>query len=175
MSRARVAVLPEPEWTMAVTETVKAFGRLNIVTTLARHPRLAAACSSLGGMLLFEGELPSLYRELVILRTACRTGCGYLREHHVALGLAAGLSGAEIAALSAELGDFPWSAADLPVLQAVDELLDTCAVSDQVWGTLAGQLGEVHLIELVVLTGYYRLIAMTVNSLRIPLEDSAHE
>jgi 4-carboxymuconolactone decarboxylase len=168
---ARLTALAESEWTDAVAETVRLFGPLNVVTTLARHPRLASACSGLGGMLLFEGALPAPYRELVILRTAYRHDCIYIQEHHVPLGLKAGLTMAQIHSTSAALADFRWPATDRVVLTAVDELCDTCTLGDRVWQALAGRFSDAEVIELVVLTGYYRMLAATINALRIPLED----
>jgi alkylhydroperoxidase family enzyme len=166
----RIPPLPESEWDSALAEIVASFGPLNVVTTLGRYPQLCSACSSLGSMLLFSGTLPARCRELAILRTAYRSGCAYEQEHHERLGAEIGLTRLEISALSADAAGQSWAALDHAVITAADELCDTSTLSDQTWEALSCQFQECQLIELIVVIGYYRMIAYVLNSLRTPIE-----
>ena len=75
-------------------------GDLNIFATLAHHPKLLKRWSAFGGVLLYGGELPARERELLILRTAWNCRADYEWGQHVRIGLAAGVTSDEIAALA---------------------------------------------------------------------------
>jgi alkylhydroperoxidase family enzyme len=51
-----------------------------------------------------------------------------------------------------------------------DELHRTASVTDALWGELAAVWSAEQLVELVVLAGYYHVIAFVTNALRVPLE-----
>src|ERR1700756_4237190 len=92
-----------------------------LLSTLVRHPDLTKAFLRFSVHLLMASTLPARIRELTILRVAHRTACVYEWEHHVDLGIRAGLTTDEIAGVRrAEVADD----FDRIVLAAVDELID---------------------------------------------------
>ena len=141
--------------------------RLNIFGTLARNPALYKAFLSLGGHLLTAGELPAREREIVILRTGCRSESEYEFAQHRAIGREAGLTDTEIEWLA---GDGAWSQDDAALVAMVDELVDDNMVSEETWQRLTRRWSETQLLELLVLCGFYRLVSGLLNSIGVAIE-----
>lgn len=141
---------------------------LNIFRTIARNPPLTQGFLGLGGRLLL-GTVPARERELVILRTGWRSQSEYEFGQHTGLGLAAGLSQEEVAAL-ADVGDARWSPDDAALVALVDELCDDDVVSDATWAALSARWSDEQLLELLVLAGYYRLVSGLLTSAGVALE-----
>lgn len=148
-------------------------GDLNLFATLAHHPKLLKRWSGFGGVLLYGGELPHRERELLILRTAWNCGAAYEWGQHVRIGLAAGLTRDEIAAVATDDpgDDQGWSAADAALLRAADELHLDARIGDATWAALARTWDEAQLIELCMVVGQYHLVAFTLNSLGVQREE----
>ncbi|TDD90712.1 carboxymuconolactone decarboxylase family protein [Actinomadura darangshiensis] len=163
--------LPEEEWDDVVKAVTASIGPLNIVTTIARHPKLFHSWIGFASMLLMGGTLSDRDRELAILRTAHHRSCAYEWDHHRKVALGVGLTEGEIAALRLAPDEHGWSDEDRMVLTAADELHAGGTVSDATWTELSTRLGEHQLIELVMLIGHYHLLAFTLNALRVQNED----
>jgi 4-carboxymuconolactone decarboxylase len=144
-------------------------GQLNIFRTLARNEKLAKAFMRLGGHLLGGGVLPAREREIVILRTGRRAGSEYEFAQHRRIGRTAGLTDHEIARL-ADSTDAHWSDDDAALIAMVDDLCDDDVVSEATWQRLRARWDEAQLLELLVLTGYYRLVSGMLNSAGVALE-----
>ena len=142
---------------------------LNIFRTLDHNHELFKAFLTLGTHLLRGDVLPSREREIVILRTGWRSGTEYEFGQHTLIGRDAGLTDDEIAAL-AEAGAPRWSDADRALVDMVDEICSDNVVSAATWQALASRWTEPQLLELVVLTGYYRLVSGLLNSAGVALE-----
>ncbi len=147
---------------------------LRIFATLGRaNPDLFRRWLGFGGTLL-SGTLPGRLRELVVLRTSYRFGGRYEWAHHLELGEAQGLTRSEMAALgAASLDGLEVSPLEEAALRAVDETADLGAVSDSTWDTLAVQLDDAELIELLMLIAHYLMLATVLRSLRVQLEPQA--
>jgi alkylhydroperoxidase family enzyme len=144
---------------------------LKLFRTLVVNQDLADRMRPLGAGLLGHGRLSLRERELVIDRATARAGAEYEWGVHVtAFGEAAGLTEDELDATAAGgPGDFA-DPADADLITLVDELHDTAAVSDDLWARLAARYDEPTLLELVILAGWYRLIAGVINAVGIELE-----
>jgi hypothetical protein len=66
--------------------------------------------------------------------------------------------------------DPPYEPAIRLLIRLVDELHDTCGISDGLWSALAGVYRDDQLLELVIIAGWYRLVSYVINALRIELE-----
>ncbi len=145
---------------------------LALFRTLAVHPELMSRMRPLGSGILGHGTVSPRDREIVIHRACARAGAEYeWGVHAVAFGTAVGLTPEQIAATAAGGPDDPaWSAHDSALIALVDELHDTCAVSDELWERLAATHADQVLLELVVIAGWYRTIAYVINAARIRLE-----
>jgi AhpD family alkylhydroperoxidase len=140
---------------------------LNLFGTLAHRPRLLSLVNALGGRLMFDALLSDRERELVILRTAAHARCAYEIGAHRALGATAGLDAAEIASALEPGSAHPWAAADGALLRVADEVATGADVGDEAWAALDGVLDDAGRVELLVLIGFYRMLAGLLNGARV--------
>ena len=184
---ARIQPLPPEEWPPEMREALAALrpahprqpfprrdGRpkaRNALGTLARHPELARAFNTFNGHILFASTLSARQRELLVLRVATLRESAYEWEQHAVLAGDAGLGSDEVSRIV--LGpDAPgWSGLDRALLEAADELVRDGAVSGATWKTLAGELDERQLMDLVFTVGAYDTLAMAFRSFDVELDD----
>jgi alkylhydroperoxidase family enzyme len=173
----RIAPVPPDQRSDAVAETlatlpVESDGEVpNIFTTIAHHPRLLRRWTAFGGVLLFRGELSGRDRELLILRTAWNCQAHYEWDHHVTIGRRAGLTDDEIARVTDGPGADGWTPDEAALLRAADELHDHNRIDDGTWAALAAVHSPAQLVEICMVVGQYHLVAFTLNSLGVQLED----
>ncbi|MCV7103705.1 carboxymuconolactone decarboxylase family protein [Mycobacterium palustre] len=173
----RLQPLPADEWDESVDQALSGMlppERRNpeaagtLMSTLARHPKLARAFLRFSGYLLYGSTLPARVREQAILRVAHRRNCAYEWSHHVKIGARAGLSEADVAA--AQTGE-PDDDFDRAVFAAVDELDETSELSDRTWAALGERLDERQRMDLVFTVGGYIALAMAINTFGVELEN----
>lgn len=146
---------------------------LALFRVLAINPTLAERMTGWGGYLLGRhATLPLREREIVIDRVCARCGAEYEWGVHVAaFSTAAGFTDQQIAAIAHAGADLaPLSPAERLLVQMVDELHDTCDISDPLWAELARHWTAAQLIELLLLAGWYRAISYVCRVTRVPLE-----
>jgi len=172
----RVQPLPADQWDEAVEQALSGMlpperrnpdGAGNLMSTLARHPKLARSFLRFGGYLLISSTLPARIREQAILRVAHRRSCAYEWTHHVGIARQAGLSDAEIAA--AKTGETD-DAFDRAVFTAVDELDESSNLSAGTWAALSERLDERQRMDFVFTVGGYIGLAMALNTFGVELE-----
>lgn len=149
---------------------------LKLFRTLGRNLPLAQAMRGVGSYMLGrKSSLDLRERELVIDRVCARCGCEYeWGVHAAAFGAAAGLTETELAATVRGAADDPaWNERDALLVRLVDELHDTSKVSDKLWSGLADVYEPPQLLELLVLVGWYHVIAFVCNGAKVELEDWA--
>ncbi|TDD58471.1 carboxymuconolactone decarboxylase family protein [Actinomadura darangshiensis] len=140
---------------------------LVLFRTLHRNPKLASRMRVLGAGLLAHGRLPARDREIVIDRTCARAGCEY--EWGVHAETFAELDREQLRATVT--GDpSPWSPKERLLINAADELHDSAQISRPTWDALTAHYDEPQLLELLVLTGWYRTISQLINTLEIDNE-----
>lgn len=143
----------------------------NLFTTVARHRKVFRPWLRFAAALMPGGVLPRRDTELVILRVAQLCGCEYEWRHHESLAALAGLTTAQVEAVREGAEADGWTARQAVLLEATDELYASTTWSDDTWRGLKAQLSERELIELPMLVGHYVMVAMTVNGLRIQLDE----
>jgi alkylhydroperoxidase family enzyme len=172
--------LPESEWPEEARALLggrppaigERIGDNNIFATFARHPGLFLAWMPFGGYLLRrDGVLPARERELLILRTGCNCGSDYEWGQHVRLSERLGMSREEIMRVAEGPDAEGLAPADALLLRAADELHAASKLSDETWQALSERYDEPGLIEIAMLVGHYHLVAFTLNSLEIELDE----
>lgn len=138
-----------------------------VFTTLGRNRRLFRRWLWFAGSLMPGGKLPRADTELVILRVAHNTGSDYEWAQHERIAERAGLSEAEVARVREGPAAEGWSERQAMLLAAVDEMHYGGRIGDELWSRLSGQFDEVRLIELCMLIGHYKMLAMILNTLRV--------
>lgn len=146
---------------------------LTLFRVLHRNPELASRMFVLGAGLLGHGLLPAVDREIVIARVTARTGCAYEWGVHAAtLAQQAGLSPEQLRATTEThaAAAAAWLPRHAAPLDAVDELHDTAQLSQFAWDALSAHYEDAQLLELLVLTGWYRTVSYLANGLLIEEE-----
>lgn len=149
-------------------------GATNIFATFVRHPGLFRRWLPFGGKLM-AGKLAARDRELLILRTGWNCRSDYEWAQHVRIARAVGITDDEIERIRAgadtDAGTDGWSEHDSLLMRAADELHVDACLSDATWTALAERYDERQMIELPMLVGHYHLVAFTLNSLGVQVED----
>jgi alkylhydroperoxidase family enzyme len=112
-------------------------------------------------------------REIVIDRTCARLGCEYEWSVHIAyFAERVGLTPEQVSSLTHGAPADPcWdSHVERIVIGAVDAMVDTGDIADDLWAGLASALDEAQLLDLLLLTGWYHAICFTARITRLPLE-----
>ncbi|MGD0239396.1 MAG: carboxymuconolactone decarboxylase family protein [Streptosporangiaceae bacterium] len=131
------------------------------------QPRLGSALQALGTAVRYETRLSDRCREIAILVVAAHWRSDFERYAHEAVGRAAGLTEAELAAVSdgdyGALGDHEAVAARTAAALAARGDLDDAEYDEAI-----GQLGPDGLFELLTLVGYYATLALQLRVFRVP-------
>jgi alkylhydroperoxidase family enzyme len=138
----------------------------------ARHLPMAEALFALGSYNLGRGTLAPADREIVILRTCARLDAEYeWGVHAVSFPARLGIPEAVVAATRTAASDDPvWNERQALLVRLVDELCETARVGDALWAALAERWSDVQLLELLLVAGFYHVVAFTVNAVRLPNE-----
>ncbi len=146
---------------------------LMLFRTLAASAR--AWTKFCAGSLLDRGPLSLRQRELVIDRTCALAGCEYEWGVHIAIFAGpAGLTPEEVAATAGAGSSAPgWSEAERALLIAVEALHARATLSDAEFAALSAHYNTDQVLEVLLLCGFYRMVAYVANGLDLPLEPDA--
>lgn len=142
----------------------------HLFTVLVQHRRMFWTWGPFSGLLLNFGRLPKRDTEVVILRVAHLRSCQYELQQHRRLALRRGVDADTQAKV------FAWPLADglsdrqQALLTGVDELVADRNMTTESWRSLAGHLDRRQLIEFVTLVGQYDALAMTLDTLGVPMD-----
>jgi 4-carboxymuconolactone decarboxylase len=128
-----------------------------------RSPALGRALEQVGGVLRYELQLSDRSREIAILAVAYFRDSPFEIYAHLSAGRKAGLTDEEMAALrdGTDPG-FP-AEQERAVHRATAGLLAHGTLDDAEYAAAFAVLGERLLFELVVLVGYYQLLATQLS------------
>ena len=143
--------------------------------SLLNHPELAQHIGELGSYLRFgDSILPAEVRELAILRTARRLGAAYEWVKHVPPAREAGISETVIEQLRQEQKPDGLTRAQKAALSVVGCVLERQSIPQDTQDALAKEVGLKGVIELVVLCGFYQMIAAVIFAFDVPLPEGSH-
>lgn len=140
---------------------------------LMHHAGVAEHVQAMGINLRFDGVLPGRLRELAILTAARFWTTEYEWSSHAPIAEKEGLSLAVIDAIAENrTPDFPKD--DEKTVHAFcRELHGEHHVSDATYDAAVAVLGHEGVVELTVLSGYYTIISMTLNTFQVPSPEGA--
>jgi 4-carboxymuconolactone decarboxylase len=124
-----------------------------------------------GGTLLRRCELSARHREILILRAGHRCDAPYEWAQHVRIGREVGLTDADLDRIVAGPDAPGWDELEAALVRAVDELHDHAVIGDATWAVLARHFDERQLIEVPMVVGQYHLVAFTLNSLGVAVDE----
>lgn len=136
-------------------------------------PGLADKAQALGAFCRYGTSLAPRLSELAIITTGAHWQAGFEWAVHAPIALEAGLDPAAVEAI--RLGQEPrFAAADETAVYALSsELLRHRRVTDATYRMAVDALGQLAVVELVGILGYYGLISMTIAAFELPLPDGA--
>lgn len=143
---------------------------LNIFAALGNHPDLLRRWLVFAAHVLSKSTLDPRDRELLILRTGWNCGSPYEWGQHVLIARQCGITDDEIDAVRSGASAPSWSPGDALLLRAADELHEQHGLSDATWEALAAHHSPEQCLDLVATVGQYHLVAMFLNTLRVPLD-----
>lgn len=136
------------------------------------NPELADKWQQLGAALRYRTSLPPRLSEIAILVTARAWDCQLEWHIHARIAAEAGVEAAISEAI--RLGRRP-EGADAEALEIFDyvhELQRDKRVSQQPYDKVLARWGVKGTVELTALSGYYSMVAMTLNAHEFPLPGS---
>lgn len=134
---------------------------------LLHAPELGDLVQAVGGHLRYGGALPGDLRELAILVTGRHTSAQYEFFAHAPIGIEEGLDPEIVEAVrTRQEPTFNDEATEL-VYRFAKMMNEQHSVDDATFSAAVERFGHSGVVELVVLCGYYTLIAMTLNAFGI--------
>jgi alkylhydroperoxidase family enzyme len=172
---ARLAPVPEREWTTAQRSIAVRFGvegrPTNALRTYLHHPRLAENILPFERYIAQESTLSARHRELLILRTAWLCRSQYIWALHAGRARSAGIRSDELTRIARGPDAPGWPPFEAVLLRAVDELLVDSFVSDSTWARLSARFDTPQLMDAVFTVAEMTMVAGTVNSLEVQVDD----
>lgn len=138
-----------------------------------RAPELADRMQRVGAYVRYGAGLPQRLVELAICCVAVEWGAAYEWHAHAPLAVEAGLDPAILAALRDRRESEGAPEEEAAVLAFCGELHRARRVSDTTLARAKALFGEAGVAELVVASGYYVAVAMTLNVAEVPLPEGA--
>jgi 4-carboxymuconolactone decarboxylase len=138
---------------------------------LMHHPALAERVGDLGELLRFDSTVPGDIRELVILMTARAASQPFEWVMHVPIAQRAGLPQDVIERIKVQgdVSGFPPRYAG--AARIIQHVLARESLPASLQEAVAADLGVAGLLELVVLAGYYQMIAGVLFAFDAPLPE----
>jgi 4-carboxymuconolactone decarboxylase len=136
-------------------------------------PGLADTAQALGAFCRYGTSLPPRLSELAILVTGAFWKSGFEWAVHAPIGMKAGLTAGVLEAI--RVGRNPvFDNEDEAIVHAFcTELHVSHKVGPETYARAVAAFGEVAVVELVGILGYYTLISMTINAFEVPLPEGA--
>jgi 4-carboxymuconolactone decarboxylase len=152
-------------------------GRIDgMYRSLLNHPELTRLVSDLGTFLRFgSGALSADLRELAILWLARRLNAAYEWVKHLPPARVAGLGDALIEAVRTGREEGVLTATQKAVIDAAVCVLARRSIPQDLQDSLISHLGLQGLIELVVLCGFYQMIAGVIFAFDVPLPEGEND
>ena len=134
-------------------------------------PELAERWSRFGEFLRFSTSLPPRLKELAIIVTARHWNSQLEWQIHAQAAASAGVPETVIAAIRVgETPDFD-EQTDGEVYEFARQLLELGDVASGLHARVTGRWGEVGVVELTAVIGYYAMVSLMLNAQAIPTPD----
>ena len=136
-----------------------------IFRALLNSPDVADAVARLGEYLRFDSDFDPAAREIAILSTVKELDSPYQWTRHEPLARKAGVSEEVIQAIASGRTPMGIPAKDGVFAQAAKELVRDRKLNDRTFQAILHLLGPAQTVELIVIVGYYTMLAMAISAL----------
>lgn len=138
-----------------------------------RSPELMTLTQRMGEYLRYRCAISGRLSELAILLVARHWSADFEWYAHAKIGLKEGLSQATVDAIAEARRPDALKADEQVIYDYVSELLVTRRVSDTTYERAKKLFGEQGVIDICGVTGYYSMLAMTMNVGRVETPDGS--
>jgi 4-carboxymuconolactone decarboxylase len=138
-----------------------------------RSPELMTLTQRMGEYLRYRCAISGRLSELAILLVARHWSADFEWYAHAKIGIKEGLSQATVDAIAEARRPDDLKADEQVIYDYVSELLVSRRVSDTTYARAEKMFGEKGLIDICGVTGYYSLLAMTMNVGRVETPDGS--
>jgi 4-carboxymuconolactone decarboxylase len=135
---------------------------------LLRSPELMTRTRAMGDYLRFKSALPPRLSEFVILMTAREWTQQYEWNAHYPIAVKAGVKREILDAIAEGRRPTGMSDDETILYEFCQELHHDKAVSDATYARALKAFGEQGIVDAIGISGYYTLLAMTLNTARTP-------
>lgn len=125
-------------------------------------PEVGFALQELGSKVRYSENLSPLEREIAILTVAAHMGSDYEIQVHTRAARLAGLSESNITNICEQELPAEVSSVGKLAWRVARELVSTGKLSDELWELATSSITLAGLYDLVVIVGYYQILAMTM-------------
>ncbi|MFJ5684102.1 carboxymuconolactone decarboxylase family protein [Streptomyces sp. NPDC093099] len=145
---------------------------LNVFKMLSHAPDLVAPAADLGMALLTTSDLPPSTREMVIMAVAADAECSYIAIQHTPIARDSGVTPEQLAAISvrSHRGSEHFDDTETAALDVAHNLLLSRTIAPDVFRAALSHYPERQITELIVLVGYYSMIAGLLNGVDIDID-----
>lgn len=147
---------------------------VNLYKALANHPAFVGAWTEFAQSMRVDTKTPRGLRELMILRSGQVQASEYEWAQHLRMARKAGVREAQIE----QLADWRTSAEFTEQERAALGLLEGVTagkVDDATWQKAAGLYSREEMVELVLVAGFYSMVARVLDALRVELDDDIRD
>ncbi len=138
-----------------------------------RSPELMTLTQQMGEYLRYRCSISGRLSELAILLVARHWSADFEWFAHAKIGLKEGLSQSTVDAIREARRPDDLTGDDQILYDYVSEILATRRVSDTTYERAKSAFGEKALVDICGVTGYYSLLAMTMNVARVETPDGS--
>lgn len=158
---------------LAVREALSVVPPLNIFRMLGHAETVIQPYLRLGAAILGELELDAGLRELAILQVARQSEADYEWVQHVAIGLHAGLTDSQIAAVEhGRIADDPaLSETERAVLLFTEAVVGSPRMAGDTFQAVEERLSARQVVELLLTIGNYLMLARVMTVLELELDE----
>lgn len=143
----------------------------NLHRVLARNVPTLTRWMPYAEHILRENTLPPRDREIAILRVAWNTQSAYEWGLHARLARTLGFSDSDLNEIArGGAGNAHWLEHESALIDGVDQMMSDWEIGDATWSILSDHYDDRQLIDFVFVTCQFILVAVTLKSLRVPLE-----
>ena len=143
---------------------------MNLYRALANHPAFVGAWTEFAQSMRADTKTPRALRELMILRSGQVQHSEYEWAQHLRMARKAGVREAQIEALADWRNAKEFSDQERAAL-ALLEAVTAGKMDDATWEAAAAQFSREEMVELVLVAGFYSMVARVLDALRVELDD----
>jgi alkylhydroperoxidase family enzyme len=169
MSRIAIPDVPAESLPAEWQDAAKTGALVNVFRIMLRSPQIATLVVKLGAAQFGSGSLSSADRELSILTAGSRFDSAYEMSQHEQISQSVGVTSSQRAAVAVGQWDSPeFTESQQALLAFVAAVAASPTVPDPVFESVQRHYSDQQIVEIVILTGFYFLIARVSTVFEIP-------